>query len=213
VSGLALGIDALAHRAALAAGLHTIVVPGSGILDSVIHPRSHLSLARQILEAGGGLLSEFEPDFHATPWSFPQRNRIMAGMSHATLVIEARAKSGTLITSRLATDYNRDVLTVPGSIFSKHTEGPHMLLRLGATPLRHGDDLLEALGFETESTPTTFAGTPEEMKILELLTEPLPRDVLLRLSGMDITATNVLLSKMELNGLITEEGGLVRTII
>src|SRR3989344_5631738 len=114
VSGLAMGIDAIAHRVALDAGLPTVAIPGSGLDSSVIYPRSNLALAREIIENGGALLSEFAPDLRAAPWTFPQRNRIMAGISQSTLVIEAEEKSGTLITARLAFDYNRNVFAVPG---------------------------------------------------------------------------------------------------
>src|SRR3984885_1716838 len=93
VSGLALGIDSIAHRAALRAGLQTIAVPGSGLSSKALHPQAHVELANEIVENGGGLLSEYADDFKATQWSFPQRNRIMAGMCHATIVIEAEKKS------------------------------------------------------------------------------------------------------------------------
>ncbi len=119
VSGLALGIDAVAHKAALDAGLKTIAVPGSGLDRSVLYPITNKRLAEEILHAGGALLSEFEPKTIAAPWTFPQRNRIMAGLADAVLVVEAELQSGTLITSKYATEYNRDVLAVPGSIFSK----------------------------------------------------------------------------------------------
>lgn len=148
VSGLALGVDSLSHECALDHGLYTLAVPGSGIDDSVIYPKSHRPLAQKILEAGGGLLSEFEPTFSATKWSFTQRNRIMAGMAHATLVVEAAEQSGTLITARMATDYNRDVLVVPGDIFSKTSAGAHQYLKLGATPVTSAEDILFALGIE-----------------------------------------------------------------
>lgn len=103
VSGLALGIDSIAHRAALKNNLPTIAVPGSGLSLEVLHPQSHTRLAQEIVEKGGMLMNEFDPEFKAAHYSFPQRNRIMAGMSHATLVVEAEKKSGTLITARLAT--------------------------------------------------------------------------------------------------------------
>ena len=93
VSGLALGIDSLAHEAALAAGLYTLSIPGSGLNDEVIYPATHKALAHRILASGGGLLSEYAPDFRATDWSFPQRNRLVAGISKATLLIEAAEKS------------------------------------------------------------------------------------------------------------------------
>src|SRR3989339_694012 len=145
ISGLALGIDTLAHETALSAGLHTLSVPGSGIDDSVLYPRRNVGLARRILENGGGILSEFEPTFHATTWSFPQRNRIMAGLAHAVLLIEASEKSGTLITARLTADYNRELLVVPGNIFSENSTGVHQFLKLGATPVTSPEDILIAL--------------------------------------------------------------------
>lgn len=151
VSGMALGIDSLAHRAALAAGLYTLAVPGGGLEDDVLYPRSHVGLAQDILERGGGLLSEFEPSFRATTWSFPKRNRIVTGMSHATLLIEASEKSGTLISARLAADYNRDVLVVPGDIFSENSRGVHQFLKLGAIPVTSPEDILLALGITAVS--------------------------------------------------------------
>lgn len=213
VSGLALGIDSIAHRAALAAGLTTIALPGSGLHPSVLYPAAHRTLAEKILESGGALLSEFEETFRATKWSFPQRNRLMAGLSHAVLVVEAQERSGTLITARLATEYNRDVGVVPGSIFTKGSSGPHLFLRLGATPITGSNDLLAFLGFDTEKE--SFAAreqalrdcSPDEQKILALLATPLPRDECIRASGMQVREANALLSLLEMKGLIKERMG------
>jgi len=168
VSGLAIGIDAIAHKAALDSGLNTIAVPGSGLNRDVLYPKTNAGLAKSILESGGALLSEFEPEEEATPYNFPRRNRIMAGLSHAVLVIEAQQKSGTLITARLATDYNRDVLTVPHSIFSKTGEGPHMLIRTGAVPVTSPAHIPEALDIQPEEKhDTTMASlTKEEQKVI-----------------------------------------------
>ncbi len=216
VSGLALGIDSIAHKAALKAGLQTLAVPGSGLDPKVLYPRSNLVLAEKILEAGGGLLSEFDPLFRATPYSFPQRNRIMAGLSHAVLIIEAELKSGTLITSKFATEYNRDVFAVPGSIFSQTSAGPHMLIRLGATPIRDSKDILEAFGFDTqESLPfeQRYAdASPDEMKVVTLLTSPCSKDDLLRSIDIPIRDANTLLSMMEIKGMIVDRGGEIRLI-
>ena len=214
VSGLALGIDAIAHQAALNARLKTVAVLGSGLDDQALYPRTHKGLAKHIVEAGGVLLSEFEPSYRATPYSFPKRNRIMAGLSHAILVIEAAAKSGTLITARLATDYNRDVLTVPHPIFSKNSEGPHMLIRLGATPIAKSEHILEALGISEDVKKETSLEnlTQEERKIMELLAEPCPRDELVQKLGVPVHKTNALLSVMELKGLVTERLGEVHRV-
>lgn len=215
VSGLALGIDSIAHRAALAVELKTIAVPGSGLNDSVLYPSSHRNLARQILDNGGALLSEFDPNEKAAPYMFPKRNRIMAGMSDATLVIEASDRSGTLITSRLATDYNRTVLTVPGSIYSKGSHGPHMLIRLGATPITKSEDILEALGIPTKDTDraTPQNLSKEEKKVLELLSEPKARDELVALLELPVHETNVILSTLEIKGLIEERLGKISSCL
>jgi DNA processing protein len=215
VSGLALGTDSIAHNVALKHRIKTIAVPGSGLSPSVIYPRSHLNLAERIIEEGGGLLSEFPNDFRATLWSFPKRNRIMAGMSHATLVIEASEKSGTLITSRLATEYNRDVCTVPQSIFSQTSAGPHMLMRLGATPITKSEDILEMLGIplREQNLENNYADLTEaERNICKLLSEPKSRDELIRESRLPAWEINSILVAMELKGIIKESMGEIHLI-
>ena len=207
VSGLALGIDALAHRSALRAGLQTLAVPGSGLDERVLYPRTNIGLAREIVAGGGGLLSEFAPDTPAAPWTFPMRNRIMAGLAKATLVIEAEKRSGTLITSRLATDYNRDVFAVPGSIFSPLSAGPNMLITLGATPIHESKDILLALGFhilekETEEKDYSHLNDREQEVMKFLSTEKL-RDELFAELNLSASEGNVLLMKMEI-GLIMD---------
>ena len=212
VSGLALGVDGLAHRAALDAGLPTIAVPGSGLSRTILYPRTHVGLADHILSSGGGLLSEFEPDTAAAPYTFPQRNRIMAGLARAVLIIEAEELSGTLITARLATEYNRDVLIVPGSIFSQQSKGVHQLLRLGATPITKSDDLVEALGLENK---TAILGTqhlpPIEAFILELLNvKPRSHEELLDKTNLSTQELSASLTTMELKGFVTESAGMWR---
>lgn len=209
ISGLAIGMDSIAHEAALAAGLHTIAVPGSGLDPSVIYPRSNVQLAHRIVQSGGALLSEYAPDFKATQWSFPQRNRIMAGLAHATLVIEAEQKSGTLITSRMATDYNRDVFAVPGNIFSSSSAGPHMLIKLGATPVTSAEDVLQSFGFSTEEEVSEHevdisSLSEDEARVITLLHEPRHRDHIIEALGFSASDANILLMKMEIAGLIKE---------
>ena len=148
VSGLAIGIDSIAHETALEAGLHTVAFPGSGLSDRVLYPPSRKNLAERIITAGGTILSPFTMDQGGTQWTFPSRNRLMAGVSHAVLVIEAGKDSGTLLTANNAGEFSRDVLAVPGSIFSEVSYGPHMLLRNGATAITSSTDILEALGFD-----------------------------------------------------------------
>ena len=139
----------------------------------------------------------------------------MAGISKAVLIIEAEEKSGTLITARLALDYNRDVLAVPGSAFSSNSNGTNKLIKQGATPITTSEDILEALGFEVEKPKQTdiekYADcSKEELKIINLLHEPMERNDLVRESGMKIAEANALLSIMELKDLIKEELGEIR---
>jgi len=213
VSGLALGIDSLAHEAALRNHLYTLAIPGGGIDDCVIYPAAHRPLAGRILEAGGGLLSEYEPTFKATRWSFIERNRLVAGISHATLIVEAGEKSGTLTTARMVADYNRELLVVPGSIFSKNHIGVHQFLKLGATPVTGAIDILTALGIETEIPPPSPPPqlSLDEARIITLLDEPRHRDELIRLSELSVMEASSLLMLMELRGLIIQEMHMYRS--
>ena len=216
VSGLALGIDSLAHEAALRNSLYTLAIPGGGLGDEALYPAQHKQLAYRILEAGGGLLSEFAPDFQAANWSFPQRNRLVAGISQATLLIEAQEKSGTLITARLATDYNRELLIVPGSIFSKNSAGVHQFLKLGATPVTSAADILEVLKIDVKAPArpkTTAVLQPIEQKVISLLSEPRHRDELIRQLGLSTAEATQLLMLMELTNLIVSEQNIYRSLI
>lgn len=216
VSGLALGIDSLAHEAALRNNMYTLAIPGGGLSDTAIYPSTHKNLAHQILAAGGGLLSEFEPDFQATPWSFPQRNRLVAGISRATLLIEAAEMSGTLITARMATDYNRELLVVPGSIFSKTSAGVHQFLKLGATPVTCAEDILVVLGIAEQSVgeakPRPQLSLNQEA-VLTLLSEPRHRDELIRVLNMSTSEATQLLMTMELSGHIAAHDNIYRPLI
>jgi DNA processing protein len=217
VSGLALGIDAIAHAQALKTGLTTVAFPGSGLSDSVLYPKTNITLAKEILKNNGCLVSEHEPNFVATIYSFPERNRLMAGISKATLIIEAEEKSGTLVTARMALDYNRDVLAVPGSVFSTNSKGTNTLIKQGAIPITNSSELLEALGFEIEKTVDVSENryatcSAIEKKIIKLLHEPLPKDELVRQSGMNIQEINAVLSLMEIKELIIEELGEIKLV-
>lgn len=212
ISGLAIGIDSIALKTALQSGLKTIAVPGSGLDEKIIYPSINKNLAEEITNSQGCLISEFEPDFRATVWSFPQRNRIMAGLADVILVIEAGEKSGTLITARMGTDYNKDVAVIPASIFSHGAKGSNKLLSQGATPITSSEDLLDLLGFQTENSSgqklLNLENCPdEEKKIIELLNEPLSRDELIQKSGMSAIELNPLISLMEIKGLIKESAG------
>ncbi len=146
VSGLAIGIDSIAHEAALKAGLKTIAFPGSGLGLYTIYPQTHIGLARRIVEAGGTLLSPFPRNMTGVYWAFPTRNKLMAGISSATLVIEAEEKSGSLITANDTSKISRDLLVVPGSIFSPTSQGSNELLRNGGIAVTSSEEILEVLG-------------------------------------------------------------------
>lgn len=216
ISGLALGTDACAHKAALRAGLHTIAVPGSGLSDSVIGPRSNLPLARAILDAGGALLSEHANDHVAHPYDFPSRNRLMVGMSDAVLMIEAGEKSGTLITARLTGEYNRELLTIPHRIGDPHSYGPHLFLRLGAGLVSEPLHLLEALRIvprDEVSTQNPQDLTRAEQLVWEALAAPQERDTLLRvLPALSPGEVLSALSTLELRGLVSESFGAWRRL-
>lgn len=212
VSGLAIGIDAIAHRVALDNNLRTIAVPGSGLDRKVLHPRSNHSLAEEIINSSGCLLSEMEPEMPAGIHTFPQRNRIVAGLCHAVLVIEGPERSGTSITARLALEYNRDVLAIPGSIFNENSKGTNKLIKEGATPITSADDILEffKIAKEGENLKLDLREqnlSPIEEKILSSLIEPMQKDDLIRKIGLPTHEINPTLTMMQINGLIKESGG------
>ncbi|HJV32635.1 MAG TPA: DNA-processing protein DprA, partial [Patescibacteria group bacterium] len=169
VSGLALGIDGAAHEAALEAGGRTVAVIGSGADDASIYPRAHFGLAKRILEAGGAVVSEYPTGAPGLPHHFPERNRIVAALSSAVLVIEAPKKSGAMITARLALETGRDVWAVPGPITHPNSEGPNALIRDGATPISCADDIALALGAvpRQERLPMPADLSPEERAALD----------------------------------------------
>lgn len=149
VSGLAFGIDAEAHRAALETHGKTIAVLGTGVDDAALYPRAHRQLAHDIVASGGAVVSEFPPGTTARAEYFPQRNRVIAGLARATVVVEATNHSGALITARLALAENREVLVVPGPITVPTSEGTNRLLREGAAPALSADDILDALSLQS----------------------------------------------------------------
>ena len=213
VSGLALGIDTIAHETALDNGITTIAFPGSGLNEKVIYPRANRFLAEKILKSGGCLVSEFNEHQKTNDWLFPARNRLLAGLSHATLVIEATHKSGTRITARLATEYNREVLAVPGSIFSQQSEGPNELIRIGAIPVTTSEHILEVLGFQITEQPILDLFSqcnPDEQQVIALLTHPRPRGDLIRNLNIPVHRANILLAQMEMRGFICESEGVIR---
>lgn len=211
VSGLAYGIDTLAHEAALDANGKTIAVLGSGIDDKTIYPQANLRLVHRILENGGAVISEYPEGAEPFKGNFPARNRIIAGLSIGALVVEAPLKSGSLITANFAVQENRDVLAIPGPITSSNSMGTNLLIKQGATPVTETKDILEALGVEQVTEETRERGSQlneEERKIFDALKEEsLHVDGIIEQTGLAAAALNTLLTTMELEGKIRHLGG------
>ncbi|MBX4192411.1 DNA-processing protein DprA [Candidatus Parcubacteria bacterium] len=214
-SGLALGIDAEAHKAALDVGLPTVACLPSSLDEESLYPVANRPLAARILARGGALLSEYKPQHKAMVHNFIARNRIMSGLSKATLIIEAGEKSGTLITARLALDYNREVMGIPHELGRETGAGVNRLLREGATLVRNSQDILETLGIKpVEPTQDTLPTdlTEIESKVLVALTDALVRDELIERTELSAQDTNIALSSLLIRGLITERLGKIERV-
>lgn len=217
LSGLALGIDGLSHKTALSHNIQTIAIPGSGLSRRVLYPKAHLHLAEDILKEGGVLISELKEDEESSPWSFPSRNRIMAALCDAVLIIEAEEASGTLITARQALELGKDIGVVPGNIFSSSSKGTNALAKDGAQIITSTEDLFDLLHLSYEnkkeeiSVPLTL--TSEESAIMNLLTEPHQKDDLLIKSNLPTSVFLTALSSLEIKGYIHETFGEVRKVV
>jgi len=174
VSGLAPGIDTFAHTAVVEQGRRTIAVLGTGLDEESIYPSENIKLARKIVELGGLLISEYPPGTRGTRFTFPERNRIISGLSRGTLVIEAKQKSGALITANYAFSQKRKVFAIPGSIYSLNSKGSHILIKKGAKLVDNANDILKELNLPISVPPPLSGGgtqTLEENLILDTLKE------------------------------------------
>lgn len=207
ISGLAFGIDSIAHQAALDAGGVTIAVLPGG-LDN-IYPTAHRQLAKQIVDKGGALVSEYEPGHLPMKHDFIARNRIIAGLSNGVLITEAADKSGSLHTAQFALEQGLEVMAVPGNVTSTTSVGTNNLIKSGATPVTTSDDVFAALGFDRlrlNKTETTGA-TEEEQTILNLLADGVTESsALLALSGLDPAVFSRTLTMLEISGKIRANG-------
>lgn len=205
VSGLALGVDSLAHAAALEAGGKTAAVLASG-LDTV-SPTSHRQLAIQMLQSGGVLVSEYPPGTPPLRPNFVARNRIVSGLSRGVLIIEAAEKSSTIHTANFALEQGRAVMAVPGNITSQFSVGTNNLIKAGATPVTCANDVLQALGIEAAQRREILADTAEEAVLPELLQSGTSdASELLALSKLSVTLFNQTLTMMEITGKIRPLG-------
>ena len=213
ISGLALGIDALAHEAALAAQGRTIAVLGSGLDRENIYPSQNRYLADKIIASGGAILSEFPLGALPLKHHFPQRNRLISGLSLAVLIIEAGEKSGSLITASHALEQNREVFALPGSIFSPYSVGTNRLIKLGARLVTDANDIIEALNLTQVASfinnKKIIPESVEEEKILKVLDfEPRHVNELIRLTKLDTSIINSTLVVMEMKGLVKNLGNM-----
>ena len=212
VSGGALGIDHAAHVGALGAEGNTIAVLAGGIDEANWFPPSHTRLFRQIIGQGGAVLSEIPPGVRAQQFSFPQRNRIIAGLSGGTVVVEAPVESGALITANFALEYNREVFAVPGSMYSEASKGTHALIQQGAQLITGMHEILETFHLTRHSTPSLrapIALNPEETTIIALLSPtPLHVDALVAKSSLATPVVSATLTTLELKGLAKNLGGM-----
>ena len=212
VSGLARGVDGEAHRGALGAGGLTVAVLGCGIDRD--YPAAHSELARSIVATGGLIVSEYEPGVEPAPWRFPARNRIIAGLARATVVVEARERSGALITADFALEDGREVLVVPGEITSALSAGANGLLRQGATPVTCAADVLEAIGVERVAAAPKIPDVAGAAAVVEALSEGAATpDELVRATSLSAGGVAAALVELELAGVVAVEEGVVRSTI
>ncbi|MFZ2190495.1 MAG: DNA-processing protein DprA [Candidatus Magasanikiibacteriota bacterium] len=214
ISGLAIGIDCLAHEATLKSGGKTIAVLGSGINRQHIYPGQNKDLAERIIKSGGALISEYPPGTLPSKFTFPRRNRIVAGMSLGTLVIEAPEGSGALITAQCTLDNGREVFSVPQNINTANSTGPNELIKNGAHLVTKADDVLDALNLQDVkkyiSSQAIIPDSPTEAKILANLTrEPIHIDELTKKCELDSSQINATLILMEMKGKVRNLGGMM----
>ena len=208
VSGMARGVDGEAHRGALEAGGPTVAVLGCGVDRD--YPAAHAELARRIVEAGGLAVAEYAPGVEPAPWRFPARNRIIAGLCAATVVVEARERSGALITTDLALEEGREVFAVPGEITSALSAGSNALLRLGATPATCVADVLESFGLAPRAAERALLSPAAERALAAVQAAAAGADDLARATGLEAGELAAALVELELAGLAASEDGVYR---
>jgi DNA processing protein len=212
VSGLAVGIDSIAHFTAVENNAATVAVLGSGLDKDNIYPPQNRSLAEKIIAKNGAVISEFPLGTMPVKHNFPMRNRLISGLSLGTLVIEAGESSGALITADFSLEQNREVFAVPGSIFSDNSVGTNRLIKKGAKLIASVEDILEELNLSDikryQSTQEVIPGSPEEASILSNLTEPRHINELVRLTALSMPELNATLVLLEMKGLVKNLGNM-----
>jgi DNA processing protein len=212
VSGMAFGVDSAAHNVAIKKGRRTIAVLGGGLDEKSLYPRHHVFLAQQIIDNGGALISEYPVGTPNFKQNFVARNRIISGISIATVVVECDLQSGTLITAKHALDQNRTVYAVPGPIYSPTSEGPNNLIKMGAKPLTCANDIFQDLNLanlpEQKTAREFFGDSKEESVLLKLLSlEPVIINELIKQSGLNAATVGSALTFLEMKGKVRNLGG------
>lgn len=222
VSGLARGIDTMAHKGAIEGAGKTIAVLGTGLSEKVMYPKENISLAKEIVNKGGCLISEYPPETQATKFTFPDRNRIISGLSLGVLVVEAKFKSGALITSRYAKQQNKKVFATQGNIYSLNSKGPHELIKNGAILVEKPTDILKSLNIQQFLTTRKmeFSNNIEnnsnkiEKSIIQILNENNSDiDEIIEKTQLKAAEISSCLSLMEIEGKIKNLGGNIYTLV
>jgi DNA processing protein len=209
VSGLAPGVDSFAHQTTLERGKRTIAVLGTGIDEKSIYPKENIKLSKKIVESGGCLISEYPPGTHGSEFTFPQRNRIISGISLGVLIIEAKQKSGALITANWAKKQGREVFAIPGPVHSLNSKGCHYLIKKGAKLVENVNDILKELNLPIKEGTKEISGeTPEENLILEILKkEALDADKIIEKTKLSAAKVASTLAILEIKNKVRNLGG------
>jgi DNA processing protein len=205
ISGLALGIDSIAHRGCLDGNSKTIAVLGGGISSQALYPKTNKSLANAIIASGGALISEFSPKSKPRRENFVLRNRIVSGISRGILIIEAPIKSGTMTTVKYALEQNRDIFAIPGNIDVKNSEGTNQLIKQGAYLVTQAEDILNVFGLEIIRKEFDLSQFEPEQKLVlqHLVKSPLNIETLAQLTQQEVMDLMAILSILELSGIVT----------
>lgn len=215
VSGMAPGIDTFVHKICVEKGKRTVAVLGTGLDEKSIYPRQNLELSRKIIETGGCLISELPPGTHGSNFTFPKRNRIISGLSLGVLIVEAKEKSGSLITSNYAKEHSKKIFAVPGPIFSSNSKGPNKLIKNGAKMVENANDILRELGLQSfDFAQDKFSAENLEEKLIlnALKEEPLYVDNIIEKTKLKAGAVATTLALMEISGKIRNLGGNVYSL-
>lgn len=211
VSGMAYGVDSVAHRLCIETGAPTIAVLGCGVDDASLYPRGNKTLAQEILKTGGLIISEYKPGTPAYIGQFPARNRIIAGLCRATLIVQAAKRSGSLITARLTLESNREVLAIPGPITDPSCEGTNILIRDGAQPILESTDILSLFEIEEgKQEDMHYEQLREDLQIIiaVLSFSPLYIDDIALASNVSVAEASAALLELEMIGAVSNMGGM-----